>query len=458
MKTIYFLVIIFLLGSCQFSPDYQKPAVQKPKGFVESPRQKDHNKKWWRQFNDSKLDNLIREALEANTDILIAMSNLSKARAQLGLVESQLFPQVNLQGSSTKTKTSKELKSANSGSIVNSLSLAAVFNYELDLWGAARNADKSAGALLLVAEYNKHATQITISSNVATSYFNLSALNAQISITKRLIAVQEEIYKTNNNLFQAGVNDVVALSQAEVALENTKATLPPLVQALREQETALAILVGQVPQVSSQQTLTAIDRLPIPPSVPNALSSGLLEQRPDINAAEQNLISANANIGVAKAAYFPTVSLTGLVGLQSSYMSSLFSKNAGNRQRSGTIEGSIFDFGKTKAAVKIAKETKNQYLIQYRQTVYTAFGEVIDALSARKTSLDNYVAWQKREKAMDSIMRLTKQRYSRGNVAYLEVLNAEQDLLQEKITGIRVKLEQLNAAVSLFQALGGGWE
>lgn len=344
---------------------------------------------------------------------------------------------------------------------MNTFNLATLLTYEIDLWGKVASSNKAARASLLAAENNRKAVFLTVTSEVATAYFNLLALDSQISITKKLIKIQEEIYKLNQNLLQSGISNGIILSQAESSLAITKSQLPPLQQQLQEQENAIKIMLGRSPKdiiIKLVERGKTIGNLPVPPIIPRILPSELLTQRPDICAAEQDLISANAKIGVARAAYFPSLSLTGLLGLSSNSLNQLFNSSASTSQISGNLSGPIVDFGRVSSNVKIAKISEQQYMIKYQTTIKTAFQEVADSLSAQKTSTDNFNNWQQNELALERVMNLTKERYKHGNVDYITVLEAEQQFLQAMLNGIGIKLKRLTAAVNLFHALGGNWQ
>ncbi|MDE8610858.1 TolC family protein [Rickettsia felis] len=367
---------------------------------------------WWLQFNDPVLNQLIEESLTGNSDIELAMSNVLAAKAQLNLVNSYRFPQINLQGGANRTKNSKET------------------------------------------------VRLSVISNVTMSYFNLLALDKQIYLTEKLIEAQTEIYKLNQKLYNLGVGDLISVSEAASELALTNLSLPPLKQQRHEQETALKILVGRTPENIVNGLIyrdKPIDYFPALPVLPKILPSELLEQRPDIKAAEQNLLAADANLKAIKATYFPQLSLTGLLGFGSNKLNTLFNSSAQTWQIGGNIAGPIFDFGKTRANVQIAESVKEQYIAQYKSVVRTAFGEVMDALSLEQTSNSNFHIWQQNEAALTSIFKLAAQRYKRGNIDYLTVLTAKQNVLQNEIDGVAIKLSQLSSMVNIFHALGGKW-
>lgn len=416
--------------------------------------------KWWLQFNDPVLNRLIEEALCNNSDIELAMNNVALATAQLNYVNSYRFPQINLQGSGGRTKNSQEFKQANQPKFSNNFGISSVLNYELDLWGATANASESARRTLLANEYSKDAVRLAVISNVAIGYFNILALDKQIYLTEKLIATQTEIYNLTQKLYNLGVGDLISASEAASELALTNSSLPPLIQQRQQQETALKILLGASPENIVNSSIyrdKPIDYFPALPVLPKILPSELLEQRPDIKAVEQNLLAADSNLRAVKVSYFPQISLIGLAGFGSNKLNTLFGSSAQTWQAGGNITGPIFDFGKTKANVQITESVKQQYITQYKSVVRTAFGEVVDALSAQQTSSNNFYIWQQNEAALASIFRLANQRYKHGNIDYLTVLTAKQNMLENEINGVAIKLSQLNSMVNIFHALGGKW-
>ena len=290
------------------------------------------------------------------------MTNVSKAQAQLTLNKTHRLPQIGLQGAMKQSRANATNKT------VNSFSLAAVLNYEFDLWGAVARGNEAARASLLAANYNQDAIKLTVTSNVAIAYFNVLALEKELSITKELVAIQEEIYELNKKIFQSGAGDLMTLNKAQSALSVTQAELTSIEQSLMEQEKALAVLLARTPKEIVNGKLRKaklIDGLPSTVIVPKILPSELLERRPDIRAAEAYLVAADAGVALAKAAYFPSISLTGLLGLDSTKLNKLFNNSAINSNFGSAIAGPLIDFGRTGANVKIAEETKKQYIIQY---------------------------------------------------------------------------------------------
>ncbi|MGX6959805.1 MAG: TolC family protein [Rickettsia endosymbiont of Pentastiridius leporinus] len=289
---------------------------------------------------------------------------------------------------------------------------------------------------------------------------HILALDKQIYLTEKLIETQTEIYNLTQKLYNLGVGDLISVSEAASELALTNLSLPPLRQQRQQQETALKILLGCSPENIVNGIVyrdKPIDYFPTPPVLPSILPSRLLEQRPDIKAAEQNLLAADSNLRAIKASYFPQLSLTGLLGFGSNKLNSLFNSSAQTWQAGGNIAGPIFNFGRTKANVQIAESLKQQYIIQYKTVVRTAFGEVIDALSAQQTAGNNFYIWQQNEATLTSIFRLADQRYKHGNIDYLTVLTAKQNVLQNEIDGVAIKLTQLSSMVNVFHALGGEW-
>lgn len=455
MKKILIPLTLSLLASCSLGPDYKKPVIEFSKRTVNIELK---SNAWWQEFNDPILNNLIDKSLKANSDILISMSNVNKAQENLNLSQANILPQINLQSSNTRTLNSDQTAASNAGTITNSLNLAAVLNYEIDLWGAVSKANEASKALLLAAESNKDAISLTISSNVAIAYFNLLSLKEQYWLNSELIHLQEEIFKLNKFLVTEGVSNELVLSQIESDLIVSKSALPPILQSIKEQETSLQLLINANPRELIEEKIEISDNfnlIPVPPILPEIINSKLLENRPDIIAAEQNLIAANANIAIARAEYFPQVSLSAQVGKASNLLNTLFTGSAKTWQVGAGLTAPILDFGRIKANVNIAKENEKQLLITYQNTIQTAFSETINFLKAQETSKESYDFAAKNDQALAKSLYLTEIKHKNGNVSQIDVLSAKQNLLKSKITLVNAKLARLNAAVNLFKSIGG---
>lgn len=465
--SIYFkfslLLCTFILQGCKVGPDYVAPSVDLPTSFSNHATPKTVGKitlKWWEEYKDTDLNSLIDESLSANADLLIAMNNLSKARAELRLGQSYLLPHIDLQASAVKTKASKNLPSQGRNLLTKDTSINGIATYEIDLWGKVSRANEAARATILSALSNVKAVQLAVAVDIANIYFNMITLNEKIQLAKQLIAIEQELLILARAQVHYGTIHDISLNSVISALALSEASLPLLEQELQEQITALAILLGKSPKTiidARLERIITMSSLSIPATSPDILPSELLTRRPDIVAAEENLKSSNAMIGVAKAAYFPSFSLSALVGLSSSSIDKLLSKHSRTYEITKNIVLPIFDFGAAKANLDIAKLDTDQAMIKYALIVRTAFGDVANALKRIDSANKNHSAAKKNEEAIVRVLQLTNQLYKYGKIAYTEVLTVKKNMIQANINKLDAKLLRAQASISLFQAMGGGW-
>lgn len=462
------LLALLLLTACKVGPDYEAFSFTMPESWLaddvatraEVPLPTD----WWQLFNDPALTALVEEGLKHNSDIALAAARVSEARATLRLNDANLYPSLGAQGGATRTSRSGESTfgglGTSSSKPYNDFNLSAVLSYEVDLWGKLRRASEGARATLLAEKANRDAVRLAVVSDIATGYFALLALEQQVAITNDTIATRKSAFDYQNKQYDAGEVDVLTFRRAEAELAAAEATLPVLEQARTEQQHAMAILLGRSPKDIIEETVktgTAIAALPIPPTLPTSAPSTLLERRPDVSAAEHDLIASNAAIGVAKADYFPTLSLSALIGLASTDVDRLLRSSARTWNGGATTAMPLFDFGRTSANVDIATARKEQAFITYQQTVRGAFGEVADALSRIRTSDQRSKAQTRQVDAYNETVRVAKLRYDAGYATQLDRLDAERQLFQAQLDQVSAKQQQLSATVTLYKALGGGW-
>ncbi|MDB5478665.1 MAG: transporter [Alphaproteobacteria bacterium] len=466
------LVSALLLSACAVGPNYQKPFFSLPDHW---PWQQDVAKHpdvkrtdtvsrdWWQDFKDPALNAVIDEGRKNNADLVIAAARVAQARALLSTRQSDLYPSLDVQGGATRTSRSQEATISGfpaSSKPFNDINLAAVLNYELDLWGRLRRANESGRAALLAEESNREAVRLAVTSDIAQGYFNLRALDAQIDVTDDTIKTRREALKFQETQYRLGGANGLAYRQAEAELAAAEAQMPQLEQARAEQESALAVLLGRSPKdiiEGKVKTGKSIDALPASPLLPTNLPSTLLERRPDIAAAELDLVSANADIGVARADYFPRVSLTALLGLASSDADRLLRSSARNWQAGATFSGPLLNAGRTRAGIAAAEGRRDEALANYQQTVRNAFKQVMDSLSAEKTSAAREKAQTAQMNARNETVRLSQLRYKSGYSDYLEVLDAQRSLFSARLERINARRDRLTSAVNLYKALGGGW-
>ena len=463
MRKIISIASVLLVSACMVGQDYQRPKLDMPEQWQNGQTVGESiiRRDWWADYHDPVLNQLMDEGLKQNADLLTAAARVAQSRALLGLNEADLYPTLSMQGEVSRTQNSRE--SANPFNIkpFNNFGLAAVLDYEVDLWGKLQRATESARAELLASEYNRDAVRLAITSEIATGYFNLRALEAQMAVTQDTIESRKAAYDYQKAQYNHGILNELVYRQAESELATAKADLPSLQQARDEQETALAVLVGRTPKAIVENPIPAgeqIENMPVPAAITAQAPSLLLTRRPDIQAAEQSLTAANANIAVARADYFPTLSLSALLGLNSTEANDLLQASARRWQTGAAIAGPILDFGRTRANVQGAEAQKEQALIAYQQTIRVAFKDVVDAMKRTGTTAERVDALDNAVQAQSSALRVANARYHAGYSNYLEVLDAERSLYQSQLEQISAIRDRLAASVTLYKALGGGWD
>ncbi|MBM3617137.1 MAG: efflux transporter outer membrane subunit [Alphaproteobacteria bacterium] len=472
MRKYGLLAATLLLSACAVGDDFARPAFDLPASWpwAQSAEQKAAEVKqeripldWWTLFGDPNLTALVEEGQKANSDLLIAAARVAQARAALGVVDTNLYPDVALEGGASRVRNSAE--STFSGFAANSkpynaFSLGAVLTYEIDLWGRLRRSSEAARARLLSNEVNRDAIRLAVSSDIASGYFNLLALDEQIRVTEDTILSREEAFGYESKQYNAGVVNELTYRQSESELASARAALPVLQQARTELLSSMAILLGRSPLEIIEGTVTRGENLadlPVPPALPQDLPSTLLERRPDVYAAEQQLVAANADVGVAKAAYFPTVSLSALLGLASSDADRLLRTSAREWNAGATVVAPLLDFPRVGYNVDRARGVKDEAQAAYQQAVRVAFKDVMDAMSAQQTSADRTNALQSQGNALSEALRVSTLRYDAGYSTYLEKLDAQRNLYQVQLSYIEAQRDRLTASVNLYKALGGGW-
>jgi len=461
-KLIALICIAGLCSGCTVGPDYKKPVANVPGTYRGlSPEQAAKNEtaslgdqKWWEVFQDEQLRGLIRTALEQNYDVRIAASRILEARAQLGITRADQFPSVSGgAGISDNRQARGKFLPAFEGS-TGQINISAA--WELDFWGKYRRATEAARANLLATEAAKQEVVVTLVASVASAYFQLRALDLELEISKRTLGSRKESLRLTKILVDHGSTTLLDLRQAEQLVFTASAEIPALEQQIEQQENFISILLGKNPgDVARGQKLTEQAHSP---EVPAGLTSALLERRPDIREAEQQLIAANARIGVARAAYFPQITLSGSAGLQSAALTSLFNGPSGTWNFGASLTEPIFTAGRIRSNVRLAEAQQQTALLFYQQTIQGAFRNVSDALIAyRKTREFREQEEFLFQSAQDSA-RLSHLRYNGGVTGYLEVLTNETNAFSAELGVVQAQLNELESLVQLYQALGGGWQ
>ena len=456
------LFVALLLSGCTMGPNYKRPTVAVPPAYrgiaPDAPAQTESaslgDQKWWDVFQDEQLRSLVRTALQQNYDLRIAASRILEARAQLGITRADQFPTVSGGAGITDVRTaqSKFLPAFETSSAQINVSAA----WELDFWGKYRRATEAARADLLATEWARQEVASTLVANVAAAYFQLRALDLQLEISKRTLDSRQESLRLTRLLANGGSTSLLDVRQAEQLVFTASAEIPALEQQIEQQENFLSILLGRNPgNIARGQTLIEQHH---PPEVPAGLPSSLLERRPDIRQAEQQLVAANAEIGVARAAYFPQISLNGNGGLQSSALTNLFTGPAGAWSFGASLTQPIFTAGKISSGVRLAKARQQTATLFYQQSIQGAFRSVSDALIGyRKTREFSSHQQELFESAQDAA-RLSHMRYNGGVTGYLEVLTNETNSFSAELGLVQARLNELLAVVQLYEALGGGWQ
>ncbi len=461
-------VLAIFLTACAVGPDYHRTAVQIPKNFRDPeplPAPKPDSLadlKWFEIFQDDKLQDLIRTALAQNYDLRTAIANVEAARANLGITRSNQFPSVYANGSIEFTRLSRDgsfplpedfVKSQNRNWGQAGLNL---LSYEIDIWGRLRRATESARASLLGAEENRKAVITTLVSDVATNYFTLRQLDYELEISRRTLETRQQSLDLIKSRQGGGIATLLDLRQGEQLVYTASETIPTLRQQIEQTENQISLLLARNPAgIVRGRGLTEQE---VPPEVPAGLPSALLERRPDIRAAEQNLIAANANIGVAKAAYFPQISLSGFIGGQSTQLATLFSGPHTAWSFVPQVSQPIFTAGRLKSNVRLTEAQQQAALAQYEKAIQTAFTEVSNALIAHQRARESRIEQEALVTALTDRKRLAYVRYEGGVDTLLNALDADRDLFQAELTLSQIRLNELLSVVQLYKALGGGWQ
>jgi multidrug efflux system outer membrane protein len=458
------LVTALVAGCMTVGPDYRRPNVDTPEQWPGAASAEPVPSTWWKTYGDPVLDRMVEDALAYNTDLRFAIARVDEARAALGISRADQLPAVSANAGASRNRASQQSVLPIPSDIDPEYSnYRATLNasYEIDFWGKYRRATEAARAELLAAQSNREAVRLALITDVARGYFNLRALDAQVAVTRRTIGSRLASTALQRMRFEAGVASEFDLRQVEAQAAQAQALLPAFELSLAQQETALAILLGHSPRAIVTVPVergAAIEALTLPPAVPSGLPSEILERRPDVRQAEQQLIAANARIGQAKAAYYPSISLTGFLGGDSASLSDLFSAQARVWQIGGSAAQTIFDAGRTRQQVEQARAREQQLLARYASAIQNAFKDTLDALVAQRTAREALEAEQARVIALESSYKLAQLRYDNGVSSLLDVLDVERGLLDAELNRIEAQRAQLAATADLFKALGGGWD
>ena len=450
-----------MLVGCMVGPKYHRPAVQTPNSFrdlADNPQIQAQvasyaDLPWWQVFQDAKLQEIIRTALKQNYDLQIATERINAARAQLAITRSSLFPQVS--GNANFSGGKENLQQSR----YNFLTLTADAAFQLDFFGKLRRASEAARAQMLATEDARQVVALTLLSDVATDYFTLLQLDLQLAITRETVKTQTDSVKLTQLRLDHGVATKLDVLQAQQVLDTANAQIPDMDRQIAQEEDALSILLCNYQQ-DIARGIPLIEQT-LPPEVPAGLPSSILERRPDIREAEQILVAANADIGVAKAQFFPQISLTGGGGGsfgRDSAFPGLFSTQLGIWSYGAQVSQPIFTGGALKGNLHLAESQQRQALIAYRQTIQRAFGDVSDALIGYEKLHQVRTRQQDSVADLQETVRISTLRYKGGTTTYLEVLDGQRSLYGAELTLAAARGDEYRSLVQLYKALGGGWQ
>jgi len=455
------LCLSLLAGlSCTVGPDYERPGVDAPAGWLNGRVEPASlaDVKWWELFGDPVLNELIRTALRDNFDARLALERVAEMRARLGFVRADLYPRID---ASAAAGVVHESRRANPLSPLirdpnyQTYEAFGALSWELDVFGRVRRATEAEKAALLAAEETRRAIRVSVIAEISQAYLDVRDLDARVEIARGTVASRKGYVTLARQRYEGGKTSEVDFRQAEAELGRTEAALAQLEQARSERENDLSLLLGRNPGTVPRGR--PLSELPVPPQIPAGLPSALLERRPDIRAAEQQLVSANARIGEAKALMYPQITLTGAAGSSSIQLSDFLKSPAGFWQLIGGLTAPIWDWGKNRSRVEEAEARMRQAVIEYERSIRQAFREVEDALVAYRKSVERLEAADRRLTAQKKVLTLSEARYRGGVAPYLDVLDAQREQFDAELQVAGLLRDRVVSVVRLYRALGGGW-
>jgi len=459
---IAFSLVMLLLSGCTVGPNYKRPSVDVPgtyRGAVPQEAQQPAaeslgDQKWWEVFQDKQLQDLVHTALQQNYDVRIAATRILQAQAELGITRADQLPTISAgaQAVNERNPRSKLYPQYETSSNQLDLSLA----WELDFWGKYRRATESARANLLATEWARKEVISTLVSDVAAAYFQLRELDLELEISRRTLVSRQDSLQITKMLANGGATSMLDVRQAEQLVFTAAETIPDLERQIEQQENFISTLLGNNPGPIARGT--KLTEQPHPPQIPAGLPSSLLERRPDIREAEAQLVAANAQIGVAKADYFPQINLTATGGYQSSALTSLFTGPAGLWSFGGSLAQPIFAGGRIRSNVRLTEARQQEAALVYQQTIQQAFRGVSDALVGYSKDREFREQQEQLTFSAQDAARLSETRYRGGATSYLEVLTNETNYFDAELGLAQAQLNELVALVRIYRNLGGGWQ
>jgi outer membrane protein, multidrug efflux system len=455
------VAVLALEGGCMMGPKYKRPAVDVGLQYRASAPQRTAqasslgNEQWWQVYQDPVLTPLIHTAIAQNYDVRIAAARVLEAQAQVGISRSSQLPSANV-GANVFSEQNPKVTNLFPAYQVNGgeLSLSVIWN--LDFWGKYRRQTESARAQLLATEWGQRAVMSSLIANVATAYFELRALDSQLDISKRTLASRQQSLQLTQTLESHGGASGLDVSQSEQLVYTASVTIPDLERQIQQQENVLSVLLGENPQ--SMPRGRALTEQPVPGNIPAGLPSELLERRPDVRQAEEIMVAANAQIGVAKAAFFPNLSLTGLGGLESNALHQFITQPSETWYGAVSVSQPVFEGGALRSQLRLARANWQQASLSYQQTVQNSLEQVSNSLVASQKDREFREQQELLTQAAQRTDQLSEVLYKNGGASYLQVLTSETNYFSAELNLVEAQLNERLALVQLYQALGGGWQ
>jgi outer membrane protein, multidrug efflux system len=461
MKKCLLLAIAGLLAGCAVGPNYKRPTVNVPTDYRDSMAAQTTaasslgNEKWWDVYQDPILTQLIHTAIQQNYDVRIAAARVLEAQAQLGITRANQFPSASV-GAGVFSQQSAQVSNLFPAYEVNAgqLNLSVIWN--LDFWGKYRRQTEAARAQMLASEWGQRAVISSLVANVATAYFQVRALDGELEIAKSTLESRQQSLQLTQTLFRHGSASDLDVSQSEQLVYTASEAIPDLERQIQQEENQLSILLGENPgPIPRGRTLT---EEPVPVSVPAGLPSELLERRPDVRQAEEIIVAANAQIGVAKAAFFPSISLTGMGGLESNQLNRFISAPSQTWYGALSVTQPIFEGGALRSQLRLSRAQYQEAVLSYQQTVQNALEQVSNALIATQKNREFREQQEMLTRAAQRTDQLSEVLYKNGGASYLQVLTSETNDFAAEINLVQAQLNERLALIQLYQSLGGGWQ
>jgi multidrug efflux system outer membrane protein len=455
------LAVLVLEAGCMMGPKYKRPIVDVPQEYrAPAPQPAAQasplgNEQWWQVYQDPVLTQLIHTAIAQNYDVRIAAARVLEAQAQVGITRSNQLPSANVGADVFSEQNAKVTKlfpayEVNGGE----LNLSVIWN--LDFWGKYRRQTEAARAQLLATEWGQRAVLSSLVANVATAYFQLRALDNELEISQHTLASRQQSLKLIQVLESHGSGSGLDVTQAEQLVYTASETIPDLERQIQQQENVLSVLLGENPQTIPRGR--ALTEQPVPQNVPAGLPSELLERRSDVRQAEQNMVAANAQIGVAKASFFPNLSLTGLGGLESNALHQFITAPSETWYAAFNVSQPVFQGGALRSGLRLARANWQQAVFSYQQTVQDALEQVSNSLVASQKDREFREQQELLTKAAQQTDQFSEVLYKNGGASYLQVLTSETNYFSAELNLVQAQLNERLALVQLYQAVGGGWQ